>query len=580
MLPIIELAVSRSVVIHTLGFGEDHDAALLSGLSSAADGTFSYVEDTDADAVAGVFVAVMGASMTRVTRSATVALGLPPGTPPGLRIARVAAGAYASSTAPDGRTASVSFGALAADETRDVLVTLIVPPLDVDGPAVSLHALLGAVASLSPLVTAAAANAATPPLELRATAALRRSVAGALFPPQSKASVQVDLVRARHVVTGALADMLQRSELGEFSAAAAVLDSAIARLQNSVSCAHAANRALVDDLLAVRARAVGAEGLGRRGLAATARLTAAAHSTQRGGAGGAAAQYLASGARSLLAKGGLGGGRGGLAADSLWQQYNAHSAHFAAEVGVKLESSETRVESGGAAAAAGTTEPAVPRVRLTGAITTTWSAALITDSAPGDVFTLRVKRLGIARDSAAWNVYSTDDDCESGGGEGGAAGGAASWAAPGSNSGGSISRGGGATATSASSSPTSGVRPPRHPIAATERASLLCGVRLTTGDMLFGGSRGGVSLSHCAHAPSAVVDVEAMDADATVDFDAPLMLHVSEKDFVLRDAASVDVWQWPRGTGLAVGFINAVVSIERRTTGEESRGGGAARLET
>ena len=537
MLPVIELAVSREVVIHTLGFGVDHDATLLNGLASAAEGTFSYVESADEDAVAGVFVAVMGASMTRVTRCADVTLNLPANAPPTLRIARVAAGAYSSNTASDGRSATVSFGALAADETRDVLVTLIVPPLDADGPSTSSHALISAVASLSPLIVNTT-NAGAP-LELRASATLRRSVAGALFPPKSASSVQVDLVRARHIVTSTLADMLKHSEAGEFSEAAAVLDHAIARLQDSVSSMSPVNRALVDDLLAVRARAVGAEGLGRRGLAATARLTAAAHSTQRGGAGGAAAQYMASGARSLLAKGGIGQGyRGGSRL-----RYNAHSAHFAAEVSVKLETPPPT-----ASEPDFTSAPSVPRVRLTGTITTTWSAALITDAVTGDVFTFYVRRLGIARDSTAWNVYSIDDDIESvlGGTSGGA-----SWAPS--------SCGGAASVASAATS----VRPPRHPIAATERASLLCGVRLTTGDALFGGDSGGVSLSHCANAVSVVVDAEATDADATVDFDKPLTLHVSEKEFCLRDATSTDVWQWPRGAVLGVGFINAVVSVER-----------------
>ena len=563
MLPVIELAASRNIVIHTLGFGADHDAALLNGLASAAEGTFSYVENTDEEAVAGVFIAVMGASMTCVTRSAEITFNLPAEAPPMLRIARVAAGAYSCSVAGDGRSARVSFGALAADEARDVLVTLIVPPLDVDGPSISSHALLSAVASLSPLIVNAATNSGTP-LELHTSASLRRSVAGALFPPRSEASVKVDLIRARYIVTGALADMLKRSEAGEYSEAAAVLDDAITRLQDSVSCMNPVNRALVDDLLAIRSRTVGAEGLGRRGLAATARLTAAAHSTQRGGAGGAAAQYMASGARSLLAKGGIGrgfsgGSRGGL-------RYNAYSAHFAAEVGVKLEtcvtpaalnvSGATTTTASAAQLLALAETPAVPRVRLTGMITTTWSAALITDAIPGDVFTFYVKRLGIARDSAAWNVYNIDEDIDSvlGGGMSGSGG--ASWAP-------SSSCGGASVASSATS-----IRPPRHPIAATERASLLCGVRLMSGDTLFGGSSGGISLSHCANEASAVVDVEAMDADATVDFDKPLTLHVSDKMFCLRDAtasSSTELWQWPRGAVLGVGFINAVVSIERKT---------------
>jgi hypothetical protein len=520
----------QGVTLSTLGFGADHEPTLLAGLASALGGTFSYVESTAADAVESAFMAVMGALQTIVTRAAALRLRAPPGT----RIAALRSGAYAHAVDADGRGASVAFGALSAGERREVVVSLSLPDVEEAGSGTDEeHPLLEAEATF-PTVEEAAAGAAGAAATARAAVSIRRGAEGPS--PHPAGAVRVDVARNRERVAAALGALVAATDGGDYAAAAAGLSAAINDVAGSTSAEAPETQALLEELQTLRARCGGASGGMDRGGRAIALAAVASHSKQvfagggggggGGGVGAAASAYMAVGARALL--GGGGGFTGGTGfrrgAPAPFARFSAFNATFCAEAAVR--------------AVAGAVPPAV---RAVGTLTTSWSAFSLPLRAEQRL-RIALRRLGLGADTPVW-VAPEEEGAE--------------WDP---REEGLVAAAGGGCGASVAASRTSAALPR----AATARATLAVGLRLTSGRVLFGGAPG-ATFSHGTGSVAPRATGES-DADVAWDLGAPLLLDFSAalgEVVICRegDEATQHRFKVPFGAELAVGLLNAVATL-------------------
>ncbi|KAK3157723.1 hypothetical protein QOZ80_2AG0127070 [Eleusine coracana subsp. coracana] len=111
------------VAVHAFGFGSDHDSRTMHAVAEMSGGTFSFIDavgsiqDAFAQCIGGLLSVV--AQETRLTVDCLA---------DGVALTSVRSGGYASGVAADGRGGFVEVGDLYADEERDFLVTVRVPP--------------------------------------------------------------------------------------------------------------------------------------------------------------------------------------------------------------------------------------------------------------------------------------------------------------------------------------------------------------------------------------------------------------------------------------------------------------------
>ncbi|CAN6318437.1 unnamed protein product [Urochloa humidicola] len=115
-------AATRPAPIHTFGFGSDHDPALMHAVAAATGGTFSFVKDEAA--VQGAFARCVGGLLSVALKEARIAVSC---LHRGVRVQEVRSGAYGSTVAADGRSASIDAGDLYDGERRRFLVLVYVP---------------------------------------------------------------------------------------------------------------------------------------------------------------------------------------------------------------------------------------------------------------------------------------------------------------------------------------------------------------------------------------------------------------------------------------------------------------------
>ncbi|WVZ95283.1 LOW QUALITY PROTEIN: hypothetical protein U9M48_041068 [Paspalum notatum var. saurae] len=115
-------AGGSSTPVHAFGFGTDHDAAAMHGISEATGGTFSFIENHEV--IQDAFARCVGGLLSVAAQNARVALEC---LHPGVRLRAVKSGRYESRIDAAGRAATVDVGELYADEDRRFLVFLDVP---------------------------------------------------------------------------------------------------------------------------------------------------------------------------------------------------------------------------------------------------------------------------------------------------------------------------------------------------------------------------------------------------------------------------------------------------------------------
>ncbi|GAB4836443.1 hypothetical protein Ancab_001354 [Ancistrocladus abbreviatus] len=126
LLPLSIQSSDRSgfqIPVHTFGFGTDHDASSMHAVSENSGGTFSFIE-TEA-AIQDAFAQCIGGLLSVVVQELQVAVEC---VCQSLRLHSIKAGSYPSHLVADGRAGYIDVGDMYADEERDFLVSVNIPP--------------------------------------------------------------------------------------------------------------------------------------------------------------------------------------------------------------------------------------------------------------------------------------------------------------------------------------------------------------------------------------------------------------------------------------------------------------------
>ncbi|KAL2652485.1 hypothetical protein R1flu_020613 [Riccia fluitans] len=110
-------ALGSQIPVHTFGFGEDHDAALMHSIAEGSGGTFSFIQTESA--VQDAFAQCIGGLLSVVVQNAQMKILAGD---PGVQIRSIQAGTYQNSITDDRRQCIIKIGDLYAEEEKDVLV--------------------------------------------------------------------------------------------------------------------------------------------------------------------------------------------------------------------------------------------------------------------------------------------------------------------------------------------------------------------------------------------------------------------------------------------------------------------------
>jgi hypothetical protein len=601
---LLQRASSLRVPVHTFGFGADHDARVLADIAAKTGGNFTYVETTDV--VGDAFAAILGGLTSVVTRTSALTLEVPRGAAArGTTIASISS-AYESQILENNTSAVVRFGTLYADERREVLVTLRIPiptggAADGDGAGAPGAGASGPFDGPASFLTARGSymDARKDSVQESASAVLALDgdgdVDGAAPASSAASNVDVDIARNRNIVAATLRSVLAHSDGGQLSAASAALSEGILRLCASSSARHPATVALLDDLETIRGRTATSESLDRGGRALVLGAVSS-HEAQRftGGGGGdaglssGAAYQVSSQTRMLLTAKMVDAGAaaaGGRSRATRNAGFGRHRSNYD-----RAMAGEMRIERVPPAGAGGGAAP--ESLRLRGTLTTAWCAAQVVEEG---LYELRVRRFGVRKDGgrpefllfggeqdgSAAALGGDDDDRNSGVGDDGGEEGILAQLASGGTAAGASSM----VAVTTAGLPTT--------LSATG-ASLVPAVRITQGNVLFGGAVGAL----LTHDPTAAAPPKAPEASAPGayraanttdlylplrDLDAPLRLDVQPFATLLLaalpeedgDGEGEGVWTvlavFPRNPDLPVllGLQNAEATLTRVDLGDK-----------
>uniref|UniRef100_A0A0E0K6K3 RING-type domain-containing protein n=1 Tax=Oryza punctata TaxID=4537 RepID=A0A0E0K6K3_ORYPU len=113
----------QQVPVHVFGFGADHDSVSLHSISQTSGGTFSFIE-TEA-AIQDAFAQCIGGLLSVVAQDLHVKVE---SLHPDVHFGSIRSGSYSSRLADDKRNGSIDVGDMYAEEERDFLVSVNVPP--------------------------------------------------------------------------------------------------------------------------------------------------------------------------------------------------------------------------------------------------------------------------------------------------------------------------------------------------------------------------------------------------------------------------------------------------------------------
>jgi hypothetical protein len=112
--------------VHAYGLGASHDAAALRLIAQRSQGTYSFLDDANADKDAAALALCLGGLKSVAAVGARVVLKAASGS--GVRIDRISSGGYASSVSHvDRASGEIAIGALYAGEVKSFVVHLDVP---------------------------------------------------------------------------------------------------------------------------------------------------------------------------------------------------------------------------------------------------------------------------------------------------------------------------------------------------------------------------------------------------------------------------------------------------------------------
>jgi hypothetical protein len=234
------------VPIHAFGFGMDHDSRAMHAVAQMSSGTFSFIDMVGS--IQDAFAQCIGGLLSVVAQETRLGVEC---ADQGVLLTSIMSGSYASGVDGDGRGGFVHVGRLYADEERDFLVTVRVPPSRVS------TALIRPSCTYRDAVTAEMVRVGGDPVML-----LRPE-----FPVSSGMSLQVEREWHRVHATEDMAAAQAAAEDGDYTRAASILGARRLLLESCASLSwDQQTQALVAELREMQERVLNPqlyEGSGR-----------------------------------------------------------------------------------------------------------------------------------------------------------------------------------------------------------------------------------------------------------------------------------------------------------------------------
>ncbi|XP_073297423.1 E3 ubiquitin-protein ligase WAV3-like isoform X1 [Primulina huaijiensis] len=210
--------------IHTFGFGADHDSSAMNGISDASGGTFSFIEtvDTMREAFARCIGGLLSVSAQELRLTVSSASS-------GVRIRSISSGRYAKEISEGGLIGLIHIGDMYADEEKEFLVSLSIPPwLVLKGDEwVKRMSLLKITCSFKDTVSKVTMQVEGVSVEVSRPKVLSLA--------ENILSLEVDRQRNRLWVADGISEARAMADAGNFSGAQAVLSNRMSSLLSSAS---------------------------------------------------------------------------------------------------------------------------------------------------------------------------------------------------------------------------------------------------------------------------------------------------------------------------------------------------------
>ncbi|KAL8159828.1 hypothetical protein V2J09_001365 [Rumex salicifolius] len=204
------------IPVHTFGFGTDHDSSSMHSISEFSGGTFSFIE-TEA-VIQDAFAQCIGGLLSVVVQDLQVRVEC---IHPNTRLVSIKAGSYPTHMMNDEKLGCIDVGDLYAEEERDFLVSLNIPPQTSDNTML----LLKVKCMFKDPVTKE-----TVTLEGEQVKIGRPEIVG-----EEIVSIEVDRQRNRLKAAEAMGQARIAAELGDLSSAISVLENCRNVLASSAS---------------------------------------------------------------------------------------------------------------------------------------------------------------------------------------------------------------------------------------------------------------------------------------------------------------------------------------------------------
>ncbi|KAJ4980825.1 hypothetical protein NE237_031662 [Protea cynaroides] len=207
-----EEGLVASFPVHTFGFGLDHDAAAMHGISDASGGTFSFIET--AGIIQDAFARCIGGLLSVVAQQLRLTVNT---ISQGVSIGSIPAGKYSSKILNQGQQGLVEVGDLYADEEKDFLVHVSVPVFlaGEHGERVPATSLLSVECSFKDPLSQEIVQVESKTVEINRPRVLSSE--------DNTMSLEVDRQRNRLWVTEGIAEAQGMAEKGNLEGAQAIL---------------------------------------------------------------------------------------------------------------------------------------------------------------------------------------------------------------------------------------------------------------------------------------------------------------------------------------------------------------------
>ncbi|KAL6206338.1 hypothetical protein ACLB2K_023586 [Fragaria x ananassa] len=200
--------IKEEIPVHAFGFGNDHDPKTMHAISDASGGTFSYIESVGM--IQDGFALCIGGLLSVVAQEVRLTIQSASG---GVKIVSIPSGRHVNEVSDEGQQGVVHVGNMYAEEVKQFLVYLSVPPSSASD-------------SKTPLLDVSCAYKDPASDELIQVQGERVEISRPEFcsPAEMAVSLEVDRQRNRLLVADAIGEAQRLAEMGNVEGAREVLN--------------------------------------------------------------------------------------------------------------------------------------------------------------------------------------------------------------------------------------------------------------------------------------------------------------------------------------------------------------------